>query len=40
MASDLNLEFLDKLLVSYTSKIDEKILSQKKRLRCQQENFK
>lgn len=31
-ANDLNLEFLEKLLVSYTSKIDEKILSQKKRL--------
>lgn len=30
--NDLNLEFLDKLLVSYTSKINEKILSQKKRL--------
>lgn len=30
--NDLNLEFLEKLLVSYTSKIDEKILSQKKRL--------
>lgn len=30
--NDLKLEFLEKLLVSYTSKIDEKILSQKKRL--------
>jgi hypothetical protein len=33
--NDLKLEFLEKLLVSYTSKIDEKILSQKKStLRC------
>lgn len=31
-ANDLKLEFLEKLLISYTSKINENILSQKKRL--------
>jgi hypothetical protein len=28
--NDLNMEFLEKLVLSYTSKIDDKILSEKK----------
>jgi len=31
-ANDLNMEFLENLVLSYTSKIDDKILSEKKRL--------
>jgi hypothetical protein len=31
-ANNLNMEFLEKLILSYTSKIDDKILSEKKRL--------
>lgn len=30
--NELNMDFLEKLILSYTSKIDEKILSEKKRL--------
>lgn len=30
--NDLNMEFLEKTILSYTSKIDDKVLSEKKRL--------